>query len=132
MDNVTEMESLRIARQWLDRYSFSAATWNLDDHMALISQEMQLHGLPNGGVIDYAGFRRRRRNEFSNKLLLSITHKGLELLESNGEQITFTIKETLKAMRGESFVLDKEVRLRRESDGQWRVVLEQIKYVTRK
>jgi hypothetical protein len=29
-------------------------------------------------------------------------------------------------------VLDKEIRLRRESDGKWRAVQEQIKYITRK
>lgn len=132
MDNVTELESLRIAQKWLDRYSFSAATWNLDDHMGLISQDIQLHGMPSVGVIDYAGFRRRRHNEFSKKLLLSITHKGLELLESNGDQITFVIKETLKSTRGESFVLDKEVRLRCESDGAWRAVHELIKQISRK
>ncbi|HEY0721823.1 MAG TPA: hypothetical protein VGE50_11290 [Gammaproteobacteria bacterium] len=132
MDNVTELESLRIAQKWLDRYSFSAATWNLDDHMRLISQDIQLHGMPSVGVIDYAGFRRRRHNEFSKKLLLSITHKGLELLESNGDQITFVIKETLKSTRGESFVLDKEVRLRCESDGAWRAVHELIKQISRK
>ncbi len=132
MDNVTEMESLRIAQKWLNRYSFSAATWNLDDHMALISREIQLHGMPNTGIIDYAGFQRRRHNEFSRKMLLSITHKGLELVESGAEQITFAVKETLKSTRGESFVLDKEVRLRCESDGQWRAVLETIRQIGRK
>lgn len=132
MDNLTEKESLRIAQQWLSRLAFSAATWNLDDHMELISREVQVHGLPAVGVVDYAGFKKRRHNEFHKKLLLSITHKGVQLLESNGEHITFAVKETLKSTRGESFVLDKEIKLRRESDGKWRAVQEQIKYISRK
>ncbi len=132
MDNLTEKECLAIAQQWLSSLSFSAATWNLDDHMEHISRDVQVHGLPIAGVVDYAGFRKRRHNEFQRKLLLSITHKGLELIESNGEHITFVVKETLKSTRGESFVLDKEIRLRRESDGKWRAVQEQIKYITRK
>lgn len=132
MDNLTEMESLKIARQWLSHFAFSAATWNLDDHMALISRDVQVHGLPNIGVIDYAGFKKRRHTEFSKKLLLSLTHRAVELIESNGEHITFAVKETMRSTKGESFVLDKEVRLRRESDGQWRAVQEQIKNITRK
>lgn len=132
MDNLSEQDSLNIAQQWLSRLSFSAATWNLDDHMALISQDVQVHGLPAVGIVDYAGFKRRRHNEFQKKLLLSITHKGLQLLESQGEQIKFAVKETLKSTRGESFVLDKEIRLRRESDGMWRAVHETIRQIDRK
>src|SRR5574339_674678 len=112
MNSLTEMESMNIAQQWLNSFSFSAATWNLHEHMELISRDMQVHGLPSGGVVDYAGFKKRRHNEFEKKLLLSITHKGLELLESQGDSITFAVKETLKSARGESFVLDKEIRLR--------------------
>jgi len=129
---MTESESLNIAQQWLSSFSFSAATWNLDDHMELISRDVQVHGLPAAGIVDYAGFRKRRHNEFHKKLLISITHKGMALLESKNDQITFAVKETLKSTRGESFVLDKEIRLRRESDGKWRAVQEQIKYITRK
>lgn len=132
MDNLTEVECKNIVQQWLNGISFSAATWNLDEHMELISRDVQVHGLPAVGIVDYVGFKKRRHNEFHKKLLLSITYKGLELLESNGEHITFTVKETLKSTRGESFVLDKEIRLRRESDGKWRAVQEQIKYITRK
>jgi hypothetical protein len=132
MDNLTEVECKNIVQQWLNGISFSAATWNLDEHMELISRDVQVHGLPAAGIVDYVGFKKRRHNEFHKKLLLSITYKGLELLESNGEHITFAVKETLKSTRGESFVLDKEIRLRRESDGKWRAVQEQIKYITRK
>jgi len=132
MDNLTEKESLNIAQQWLNRFSFSAATWNLDEHMALISQEVEVHGLPAAGIVDYAGFKRRRHNEFQKKLLQSITHKGLQLLDSNTEHITFSVKETLKSTRGESFMLDKEIRLRRENDGIWRAVHEIIRQIDRK
>jgi len=132
MENLTDKERFKIVQQWLNRFSFSAATWNLDDHMALISHDVQVHGLPGVGVVDYAGFKKRRHNEFHKKLLLSITHKDLALIESNGEHITFAVKETLKSTRGEGFVLDKEIRLRLEKDGKWRAVQEQIKYITRK
>lgn len=132
MDNLSEIECLSIAQQWLGSLSFSAATWNLNEHMELISRDVQVHGLPAAGVVDYAGFKRRRHNEFNNKLLLSITHKGLELIERQAEQITFAVKETLKSTRGESFVLDKEIRLRCESDGKWRAVQETIKQISRK
>lgn len=126
------MEGISIVQQWLDQLSFSAATWNLDEHMALISREVQVVGLPSAGVIDYSGFKRRRHNEFSQKLLLSLTYKGLTLLDSHSDQIAFAVKETVKSTRGESFVLDKEVRLRKEGDGKWRAVQEEIKYITRK
>jgi hypothetical protein len=132
MATTTQIESLTIAEQWLARFSYSAATWNLDEHMDLISREMQVHGLPKGGIIDYDGFKRRRSNEFTKKLLLSLTYKGVLLLNGDSEQIAFAVKETVKSTRGESYVLDKELTLRRENDGKWRAVQEQIKYITRK
>ena len=131
MEQHNDLDSLRIARQWLDRFSFSAATRNLDDHMALISRQVQVYGLASG-VVDYAGFRRRRHNEFAKKLLLSLTYKGLELVKQHEGEINFVVKETMKSSSGVSFVLDKEVQLLRESDGEWRVVLETIRLVTRK
>jgi len=125
-------ESLTIAEQWLAALSYSVATWNLKEHMELISREMQVHGLPNCDVVDYDGFKRRRHNEFSQKMLQSLTHRGVSLLQCDSEHICFEVKETLKSTRGESFVIDKEMKLRKESDGKWRAVQEKIKYVSRK
>lgn len=114
-------EAEKIVQEWLDEVSFSAATWNLDAHMQLVSPQVKVTGIPGISSIDYSGWKLRRRNEFENKLLRSLTYQ-LGAIHSTGEdEIRFDVEETMKASSGRVIVIDKEVTLRRESDGRWRV-----------
>lgn len=121
-----DMDAREIAQHWLDELTFSAATWNLDAHMALVSEQVQVHGIPGIDVIDYEGWKRRRRNEFSNKLLRSLTYRLHTILAEEEDSVLFTVVETMKSGQGQVFTVDKAVELRREEDGHWRVVKERI------
>ncbi|MFO7592619.1 MAG: hypothetical protein R6X15_01050 [Pseudomonadota bacterium] len=122
-------EAEQIARQWLDEVSFSAATWNLEAHMQLVSRQVKVTGIPNINSIDYTGWERRRKNEFEKKLLRSLNYRLLDILEGKEEQLYFTVEETMRANNGKSVIIEKEVKLHREDDGKWRVRREHIKRI---
>jgi hypothetical protein len=114
-------EAEQIVRGWLDDISFSAATWNLDAHMQLVSRQVEVTGIPRIQRIDYDGWRVRRKNEFEKKLLHSLTYRLGKILKEVDDQIHFSVEETMRARSGQTIVADKEVILKREEDGQWRV-----------
>jgi len=120
------MAAIQIVRGWLDEVSYTAATWNLKAHMRLISQHVKVTGIPHITHIDYHGWEKRRRNEFEKKLLLSLTYRLHKILSDQDNQILFTVEETMKSSRGKTIIIDKEVSLRREDDGMWRVYRERF------
>lgn len=116
-----DREAEQIAQQWLAELSFSAATWNLDAHMALVSREVRVTGIPNINSIDYAGWKVRRKNEFEKKLLHSLSYRLQDILSQTDERLRFTVEETMRAYNGKVIIIDKEITLQKEGDGTWRV-----------
>ncbi len=123
------MAGRQIVRGWLDDLSFSAATWNLEAHMRLVSREVQVTGIPKIGHIDYNGWLLRRKNEFDKKLLQSLTYRLHRIHKEEEDEIFFTVEETMKSSRGHTIIIDKAVILRRESDGAWRVLRERFDHI---
>ena len=121
-----DIKAREIAQHWLDQLSYSAATWNLDAHMALVSRSVKVLGLPGGKVIEFSGWKKRRNNEFRKKLLLSLSYKLINILKYEKGMLLFTVIETMKSSQGQIIVVDKAINLRCEDDGQWRVVQERI------
>ncbi len=122
----TDMESNAIVRQWLNDLAYSAATWDLDAHMALVSEKVVVLGIPGVGSIDYQGWLKRRRNEFTKKLLHSLIHREPTVLSERPQFITFRVHEQMKDHAKQCIEVEKEVTLHHEADGKWRVVREQI------
>lgn len=110
-----------IAQQWLDEMAFTAATWNLDAHMQLVSKQVQVTGIPRIESIDYSGWHIRRKNEFEKKLLHSLNYR-LQTIHSHYDGLLhFSVEEIMRGFDGKALVIDKEVTLHREEDGRWRV-----------
>lgn len=122
----TDMESKTIIKQWLNELAYSAATWDLDAHMALVSEKVVVLGIPGIDKIDYQGWHKRRRNEFNKKLLHSLIHREPTVLSERPQFITFSVQELMRDHNKKCFELDKEITLHQEADGKWRVVREQI------
>jgi hypothetical protein len=120
------MESNVIIKQWLNDLAFSAATWNLDAHMALVSEKVVVLGIPGVDRIDYQGWMKRRRNEFNKKLLHSLVYRDPRVLSERPQFITFSVQEVMRDHEKKCIELEKEVTLHQEQDEQWRVVREQI------
>lgn len=119
-----DTEANEVAQKWLDDIAFTAATWNLDAHMALVSREVAVRGIPGVPQVDYKGWRQRRHTEFSKKLLHSLTYRNLQLIDSSRGEISFRVHETMKGHKTPIILVDKNVTLRKEQDGVWRVVEE--------
>ncbi|MEN8169582.1 MAG: hypothetical protein ABFS08_05100 [Pseudomonadota bacterium] len=120
------MESNTIINQWLNDLAFSAATWDINAHMELISKNVIVLGIPGVDRIDYQGWMKRRRNEFKKKLLHSLIYREPKMVSERPQFITFSVQELMKDHAKQCIEISKEVTLHQEQDGKWRVVREQI------
>lgn len=120
------MNSQNIIKRWLNELAYSAATWDLEAHMALVSKKVMVFGIPGIESVDYNGWRQRRRNEFNKKLLHSLSHRNITLLSENPQAISFSVYEQMRDSKKKCIEVGKEVTLHLEGDGQWRVVREQV------
>ncbi|MDH5784511.1 MAG: hypothetical protein OEZ16_02750 [Chromatiales bacterium] len=118
--------SNKIVNQWLSDLAYSAATWDLKAHMALVSRSVIVTGIPGKEQIDYNGWKLRRHNEFKKKLLRGLSHRKVKLIEEQPDSIFFTVLEQMRSHQNQCIELEKEVTLVREEDGKWRVVKENI------
>jgi hypothetical protein len=121
-----DMDTREVAQRWLDDLAYSAATGNLEAHMALVSREVKVRGVPGHDTIDYRGWKERRRNEFSNRLLRSLTYRLHDIIAQEEGSLLFTVVETMRSHQGQTITVDKAIKIRREEDGIWRVILEWI------
>jgi hypothetical protein len=121
-----DMDAEAIAQQWLDDLSYTADTWNLDAHMALVSEQVTVRGIPGIGSIDYEGWKQRRENEFRNRLLRSLTYRLHTIIAQEEDSMLFTVVETMRSTEGQAFTVDKAIQLKREEDGVWRVIHEWV------
>jgi hypothetical protein len=120
------MDSHKIITQWLNELAYSAATWDLDAHMALVSKRVTVLGVPGIERIDYTGWKKRRHNEFKKKLLHSLHHRDMQVLSERPQYIIFSIKEQMRDHAKKCIEVEKEVTLHQEGDGKWRVLHEQF------
>lgn len=124
-------EAYRTVQELLNELAYTAATHDLDGHMALISKRVELRGIPGVERIDYNGWYLRRHNEFDQRLLQSIVHRNIRILTSLPDKIIFSVDETLTASNGRAVTLQKEVVIALEQDGQWRIIQEFINNIVR-
>lgn len=113
---------------WLHRLSETVKHRDLAGHMALVSSRVQVYGVPGQDVIDYQGWLKRRRNEFSNNLLTGLNHDKLRIKTITLRRLGFSVTETMQAREGSWFKIDKDIILEQEDDGEWRVVEETIRH----
>ncbi len=111
---------------WCMNMSASIKQRDLDAHMQLVSPKVQVYGVPGIGVINYKHWQARRKNEFRNNELLLLNYQDLRLITSTQRRLTFNTIETMIGKSGKMVVLDKNIVLEREEDGQWRVVEENV------
>jgi len=111
---------------WCMNMTSSVLQQDLDAHMQLVSTNIKVYGMPGNGVIDYAGWKIRRKHEFASKELLVLNYRNIRLITSTQRRLTFNVTETMVGKDGKMVILDKNIVLEKETDGQWRVVEENI------
>ncbi len=128
-NNKMDIQARNIAEHWLEELAFTTATGNLHAHMALVSRQVKVIGLPGKKLVDYQGWKKRRHNEFSKKLLHSLSYRLVNILLHKEDNLLFTVIETMKSSQGQIIIVDKAITLSLEFDGKWRVVEERIERV---
>jgi len=118
--------SQELILNWLKRVSESVENRDLETHMGLISKKVRVYGIPNQASLGYQDWYRRRRNEFSNNRLASLSYKNLNIKTISLRRLGFQITEIMQATNGQEIQIKKDILLEQEDDNVWRVVEETI------
>lgn len=116
----------KIALQWLQEAAATANAKNHQAHMGLISQKINLLGVPGFDSIGYEQWSTQCKHEFENNLLKSVRYDGLKLIITKDMRIMFKTHETVEGINGEINAHSIEILLEKESDDKWRLVQERI------
>jgi len=116
-----------IVEDWLEAMRLSVEQHDLTAHMALVSKNVHIYGLPNYKEIDYDAWQQRRKNEFNHNRLQALVHKLIRIRLSLQRRIGFELEEHMLASDGKVCIILKDVLLEREADDNWRVVEENIR-----
>jgi hypothetical protein len=111
---------------WLKRLSESVENRDLAAHMGLVSKKVRVYGIPNQESLGYQDWYRRRRNEFNNNRLASLSYNNLNITTITLRRLGFQVTEIMQATNGQQIQINKDILLEQEEDKQWRVVEETI------
>ena len=110
----------------MDQCCRSIAEYDHASHMNLISQDVEVLGVPGFDVIGYADWYAQCEYEFNEKLIAATRYDGLEICDNSAKQIRFLTQETVNTTDGTIESHPLEVELTLENDGAWRVTRERL------
>ncbi len=116
----------QIAREWLAQHAETANNRDHAAHMAMISQNVKLYGVPDFDVIDYAGWSDQCRHEFSEDLFKRVSYNGLKMVATADRRVMFKTIERVEGTDGSINQHGLEIIVEQEDDGIWRVTQERI------
>lgn len=126
MSEETRATAEVIAREWLDASALTATKRDFDGHFSLISQKVQVTGMPGFESISYDDWARASKKDFEDKVLDSVSYEGLKMSAHNDKQIMFKTLETVHVNDGTKKTHGVEIVLQLEEDGVWRVIQERV------
>lgn len=116
----------QIAEQWLTDAAETAGQKDLASHMAMISKNISVQGVPGFDNIDYDTWYKQCKHQFEMSMIKSIAYKGFNLISSTETQINFTVYETVVGSNGTLNEQIVEMSLENEDDNVWRLVKERV------
>jgi len=120
------MNAEQIAQKWMNRCCSTIKAYDHAAHMDLISQDIQVLGVPGYEVIGYADWFSQCEYEFNEKLIAQTSYDGLKICNSNDQQVMFLTNETIQSTDGTMDRHPIEIVLSMEKDGQWRAIQERL------
>ena len=115
-----------IIRKWMANSSETLSNYDVKGHLALISKEVKVYGVPEHEVIAYNDWAAQVEHEFNNKLIQTVEFRGDHIRVEKSGDIIFTTLEVITASDGQVINNALEVVLKKENDGVWRVIQERI------
>ena len=125
-------EERNVIQQWLDDMKRSVHHQDLEQHMGLVSERVQVYGLPRQETVDYRQWRNRRRNEFQTDRLIAMQHGPIKVKTLGLVRLSFNVDQTLISKEGLVYIINKDIMLEKEADGVWRVIEETIHHWNQK
>ena len=113
-------------QEFLTAMAETASSHDFEAHMNLISKDVKVFGVPNFEEVSYDDWFNQCKEEFDNNLIASISYSDLEIRSETPEEIFFVAIESIEATDGNSNCSRIQFLIRKEDDGQWRVVMERI------
>ena len=114
-------------KKWLSNITETVKSKDLDKHMALISENIMVYGMPSGKTLNYADWYKRRESEFKRNLIKNLTYDDLQIKNFGLRRLIFTVQEIMDGTNGDMAIINKQIVLEQEQDEQWRAVEETIK-----
>jgi ketosteroid isomerase-like protein len=116
----------KIAQQWMENCCQTIHDYDHSAHMNLISEDVQVLGVPGYDAIGYADWYSQCEYEFREKLIAKASFDGLKIRQSDESKIKFLTNETIHTTDGTIENHPLEVVLSREHDGAWRATQERL------
>ena len=123
---ILNMNEEQIAQNWMDNCCQTIQQYDHKAHMNLISEQVQVYGIPGFDVIGYADWFSQCEYEFREKLIEKASYAGIKIRQSNNNQIMFLTSESILATDGTTDTHPIEIVLSKETEGQWRVTQERL------
>lgn len=115
-----------VINQWLDEVSRTVAAHDHAAHMALISRDVSLLGVPGYDNIGFEDWSRQCEYEFANGLIQRVDYGKARIRVVTDKRIMFMTHEVVTANNGDVNAQGIECLLEKEDDGRWRLVQERI------
>jgi len=114
------------AENMLEALAQTAHAGDYTAHMALISKDVSVYGVPGFDVIGYDDWARQCKFEFEAGLLKQVSYEGMRVVTLTPGNVLFKTIETVEGTDGTINRQGVEILIRKEDDGQWRIVQERI------
>lgn len=103
---------------WLDRFVRTALAGDLAGHMAMISREVLVFGVPGFDTLDYDDWYRQCEHEFPQGLLSGLSYTRVNIRTADRDHILFKSLETTKTGDGKRIEQGVEILLQHHA-GEW-------------
>lgn len=115
-----------VINNWLDEISRTVAEHDHAAHMALISRDVSLLGVPGYDNIGFEDWSRQCEYEFANRIIQRVDYGKIRIRVITDKRIKFMTHEAVTANNGDVNAQGIECLLEKEDDGRWRLVEERI------
>lgn len=106
--------------EWLDRFVASALARDLEGHMAMISRQVLVFGVPGFDSLEYDDWYRQCEHEFPQGLLRDLRYERVRLRLSTDDRVLFKALEKTVTRDGARIDQGVEIMLQLE-DSDWRL-----------
>lgn len=120
-------EETQIIDTWQEAMARTIGKRDLPQHMDLISKKVEVFGNPSKEHINYAGWYKRRKNEFERQSVICISYANTKIKTITQRRIIFNVNESIVGTDGRIITLNQDVILEREDDDKWRIVEQNIR-----